>query len=170
MVHKLKGYQRERFDYLLVDSERITKAQKVASTFKTHWQNIFKPHPPPTHEPSVTHINNISANTPNMPPHNTTLLTWLNPRHFLNTPVEKDDVSRLVKHTPRRAPSSSSITWPMARNLSPEIIKRLTDVFNASGYFLQIFKISNITLIPKLGKRLSSSWKLPSHKLVGDTR
>ena len=156
-VHRLRGCQRERFEYLLVDNVRISEPHQVASVFKTHWQNTFKSHPLPLHEPSVTHINNITANTPNMRPHNAILSARLDPLHFLTTPVEEEDVSRLLRHTPRRAPGPSGITWPIAKNLPPEVIESLTGIFNAclaSGYFPKLFKVSNIILIPKPGKNL----------------
>ena len=160
MVHRLKGCQRERFEYLTVGGVRITDPQQVADTFQAHWEEIFHPHPLPAHEPSVNQINiiqNTRQNAHNTLPHNQVQFTRLDPQHFLTTPVEEEDVSRLLRRTPRRAPGPSGITWPMAKNLPPEIISSLTNIFNASlasGYFPRLFKISNITLIPKPGKNL----------------
>ncbi|XP_063876815.1 uncharacterized protein LOC135109355 [Scylla paramamosain] len=54
MVHKLKGCQRERFEYLLVNGDRVT------NNFQTHWRNTFQPHPFPLHEPSIAHIHHIT--------------------------------------------------------------------------------------------------------------
>ena len=161
MVHRLRGCQRERFEYLLVDGVRISDPAQVADTFKTHWQNIFHPHPLPAHGPSVEHINNITTHVQqhleNTLPHNTPQLTRLDPNHYLTTPFEEEDVSKMLRHTPKRAPGPTGITWPMVKNLPPEIITSLTKIFNASlssGYFPKPFKISNITLIPKPGKNL----------------
>ena len=158
-VHRMRGCQRERFEYLLVDGARITEKQQVADTFQAHWEQIFHPHPLPAHEPSVNHINNITENIRQnihtTLPHNLVQLTRLDPQHFLTTPVEEENVSWLLKHTPKRAPGPSGITWPMVKNLPPEIITSLTNIYNASlasGYFPKPFKISNITLIPKPGK------------------
>ncbi len=159
MVYRLSGCQRERFEYLLVNGDRITNPEQVTSIFKTHWHNTFQPHPLPLHEPSIAHINNIidraRHNLANMIPHNTIRKIRLNPQHPLTTPIEEEDVARLLRHTPRRAPGPSGITWPMVRNLPQETISSLTEIFNAclaSGYFPKAFKISNITLIAKPGK------------------
>ncbi len=159
MVHKLKGCQRERFEYLLVNGDRITNPDQVTNTFQTHWHNSFQPHPLPLHEPSIAHIHHITdlvrQNLANTLPHNIIHLTRLDPQHPLITPIEEEDVARLLRHTPRRAPGPSGVTWPMVRSLPPEIISSLTKIFNAclaSGYFPKAFKISNITLIAKPGK------------------
>ena len=156
MVHRLKGCQRERFEYLLVNNRRITDPRQVATTFKTHWENIFQPHPLPTYEPSVAHINQttnfVQQNIQNMTPHNIIRLNRLDLQHLLTAPIEEEDVSRLLKHSPRRAPGPSGITWHMIRKLPPHIVRDITRIFNASlasGYFPKAFKISNITLIPK---------------------
>ena len=155
-VHRLRGSQRERFEYLLVDGAKISDTQQVANTFQTHWERIFHPHPLPIHEPSATHINNIERNMHrhrhDTRPHDTIQLTRLSHQHLLTTPVEEEDVSRLLRRTPRRAPGPSGITWPVVKNLPPPIISSLTAIFNASlasGYFPKAFKTSNIILIEK---------------------
>ena len=97
----------------------------------------------------------MHQNSEHTVPHNTIHIRRLNPQHHLTTPFEEEDVSWLLKHTPKRAPGPTGITWPMVKNFPPEIITSLTKIFNASlasGYFPKAFKISNIRLIPKPGK------------------
>ena len=159
MIHRLRGCQRESFDYLAVDGVRITDPAQVTDVFRQHWTDTFQTHPLPQHEPSVTHINyiteHIQQNHEDVTPHNNIQLTRLDPHQYLISPIEEEDVSRLLRHTPRRAPGPSGINWHMVRNLPPETICNLTKIFNAllaSGYFPKFFKKSNITLIPKPGK------------------
>ncbi|MPC76203.1 putative RNA-directed DNA polymerase from transposon X-element [Portunus trituberculatus] len=160
MVHRLRGCQWERFEYLLVDGVRISDPAQIANIFKTHWQDIFHPHPLPAHGPSVAHINittHVQQHLENTLPHNTTQLTRLDPHHYLTTPFEEEDVPKMLRYTSKRAPGPTGITWPMIKNLPPEIITNITKIFNASlssGYFPKPLKISNITLIPKPGKDL----------------
>ena len=49
MVQRLRGGQRERFEYLLVNGDRITDPDQVANTFQLHWRDIFHPYPRAQH-------------------------------------------------------------------------------------------------------------------------
>ena len=114
MVHRLRGCQRDRFDYLLVGGVRISDPGEVANTFQQHWQDILTPHPLPQHDPSTRHIygvrRHVKTNPTNTIPHAITQLTRLDPQHPLTAPIEEEDVSWLLRHTPKRSPGPTGIT------------------------------------------------------------
>ena len=119
MIRRLRGCQRERFDHLTVNGVRITDPAQVTDVFRQHWTDIFQTHPLPQHEPSVAHINHITEhvqlNHEDTKPHNNIHLTRLDTQQQLITPIEEEDVSRLLRHTPRRAPDPSGINWHMVK-------------------------------------------------------
>jgi len=158
-IHKLRGTSKTPFQHLRVNNTNITDPQLVTNAFKQHWEHVFQPHRPPQHGPTTTHINAITDHMlhvqENTQPLNTIHTNILQPDHILTTPFEADDVERLLKRTPRRAPGSTGITWAMARQLPSRLISSLTTIYNASlatGYFPKAFKTATTIFIHKPNK------------------
>ncbi|MPC54039.1 hypothetical protein E2C01_047945 [Portunus trituberculatus] len=61
---------------------------------------------PPGERSNVAHINHVTEtvqdNPNNTSPHNTIQLTRLNPRDSFTTPIEEEDVSQLLRHSPQK--------------------------------------------------------------------
>ena len=155
-IYNLRGITKTPFQYLNINNTRISDPPLVAEAFKNHWQQIFQPHPLPPHAPTMAHIDNITDHMlrthrdtqPLATVHNNLLL----PDHILTTPIEEEEVERLLRRTHRRAPGPTGITWAITRQLPRCIIKSLTKVYNASlaaGYFPMAFKTATTILIPK---------------------
>lgn len=156
-IHQLRGNQTDRFRHLTINGDQITDPQHVADAFKQHWETIFRPHPLPTHAPSIDHIGNIvhQMRHRNTAPTPTIDTSTLRAGDHLTSPFEEEDVRRLLQGTRRRAPGPAGITWAIARHLPHNITQSLTNIYNASlatGYFPLTFKTATTIFIPKPGK------------------
>ena len=103
-----------------------------------------------THIDTITdHMLRTQEDTQPLPTiHYNTLL----PDNILTTPIEDEEVKRLLSRTRRRAPGPTGITWAMTRHLPPNVISSLTNIYNAclaTGYFPKAFKTATTILIPK---------------------
>ncbi|KAK4327634.1 hypothetical protein Pmani_001907 [Petrolisthes manimaculis] len=156
-IRRLKGVPREHTHRLIVNNRAITDPVEITHEFKSHWENIYTPHPPtPT---VIQHVNNINQHIQNMPlmiqPDTPIHLHTLDPEHLLTAPFDTDEVKLLLRHAPKKAPGATGIGYRLVHNLPDKTIEAITTLFNAclaTGYFPDAYKKATATLIPKPGK------------------
>lgn len=156
-INRLRGTDKQSFEYLNVNNVRIIDPAQVTAAFKDHWSQIFTPHAPAPFPAAADHIANITAhmNQQDISPEHLIRLHTLQQNNSLTTPIEENEVKRLLQRAPRRASGTSGISWAMARHLPHNIISTLTTIYNASlatGYFPRPYKKATTILLPKPNK------------------
>jgi len=164
-IRKLQGTPRQHFQYLLINNNKISDPTEVTEAFKQHWENVFQPHPPIQHPFILGHVNNIEHQMAQgheyiqHEPRISLANLFQNHEHnHLIAPFDPQEIKAILHKTPRRCPGPSGLTHHILRRLPDNIIKALTELYNASlacGYFPRTFKTANIRLIPKPQKSLT---------------
>ena len=154
-IKRLQGSHYTTFDYLRINNTYITDPEDIITTFKQHWQPIYKPHPPhPLARPTIDTVTDFLINNDTHTPEPIIRLDNLHD-HILSDPISVDEVGLLLARTPKKSSGSSGITYHMIHHLPRHTIQAITHLYNAqlaSGYFPELFKTATATLIPKPNK------------------
>ena len=159
-IRKLKGSNFPSFSHLKHNNVKVSNPVDVIKIFEDHWSKVFYPHPPhPFFVQSNQFIENWSIqNRVETTSEPIIRLDRLNDACELSAPISCEEIKQQLMRSPRKAPGSSQIGRDSLIHLPDNLIKALTDLYNASlasGYFPSSFKTALVALIPKPQKDLT---------------
>ena len=166
-IKRFKGNNKQSIPYIRDHNNvKLHTEEEKEEHFRKHWVKIFQNEDSNDtfDQNNLNKVeNSISTHTYQLIPFNRSDSNRLNP-HF--PPISQEEMKMVIKSFRQKAPGPSQITAHIIKNLPPNMITNLINIFNAClslGYFPTSLKHAIMIFIPK---GLSSQHQVQNYRPI----